>query len=420
MNAWGRRLGTLLTQPRFAGLLVSSVALGVGFSFVSPFLSIWGTKSIGMRPFVFGLYMTATALSSIFVATSLARWSDTHVPRKVMLLLGAGGGIVGYGCYAFLRDPRWLILVAVTAVALTALCFSQLFAHTRDRFAEADIPGVEKSLPVSMVRVCFSLAWTAGPSIGAWVLLARGFRGLFLGAASLFLLFFLGVILFVPYERPTPQARAAIKEPVWQVLSRGDVFAAFCAFFLCYTATSMDTLNLPLLLTQDLHGTGRDLGITYGVGPIVEIPLMLWFGHLASRGHQLALIRAGAAITLAYFLAVFFAQAPWHIFLARLLNGACVAIISNVAILFFQDLVPGQAGLATTVFYNATFCGNLVGYLSFGALADRIGHRGIALAGAALAAAMGVILLLYRPRQHTGRMDPTVAPPPVSVAESGG
>jgi SET family sugar efflux transporter-like MFS transporter len=419
VNGWIYRLQVVLRQPRFAGLLAASVALGLGFSFVSPFLSIWGLKYVGMKPMVFGLFMTAAALSSIFVSTSLARWSDTHLPRKAMLLFGAVGGLIGYPLYAYVRDPRLLVLIAVTLVAPAALCFSQLFAHTRDRFAEAEMPGVDKSLPVSMVRVCFSLAWTAGPSLGAWMLLATGFHGLFLGAGALFLVFIVGIVLYVPYEQRPLDARQAIKEPVWQVLSRGDVFAAFFAFFLCYTATSMDTLNLPLLITQDLHGTKVDLGIAYGIGPIVEMPLMLWFGYLAGRGRQLALIRLGAILTLAYFLALSLAHAPWHVFLARAISGACIAIISNVAILFFQDLVPGQAGLATTVFYNATYCGNLLGYLTFGATVERVGHRGIEMMASGLAAGMGLILFfIYRPRGHTGRMDPTVAPP-MSVAESG-
>src|SRR5438046_456176 len=127
------RTKRILQQPGFAGLLGSAFMLGLGFSFVSPFLSIWGTREIGMRPVVFGFYMTATSLSALVVATTLARWSDTHVPRKVMLLLGGAGGMIGYIGYAFIRDPKVLICVGSTALALGGVCFSQLFAHTRER-----------------------------------------------------------------------------------------------------------------------------------------------------------------------------------------------------------------------------------------------------------------------------------------------
>src|SRR3954466_4290240 len=100
--------------PGFAGLLASALALGLGFSFVSPFLSLWGTQEIGLRPAVFGLYMTATSLSAVLVATVLARWSDTHVPRKVMLVVGASAGMLGYAGYAFFHDARILLAIGVT------------------------------------------------------------------------------------------------------------------------------------------------------------------------------------------------------------------------------------------------------------------------------------------------------------------
>src|SRR3954463_11473379 len=98
------RAKQIFQQQGFAGLLASAFALGVGSSFVSPFLSLWGTREIGMRPVVFGLYMTVTSLSAIIVAATLARWSDTHLPRKVMLLVGAAGGALGYAGYALVRD----------------------------------------------------------------------------------------------------------------------------------------------------------------------------------------------------------------------------------------------------------------------------------------------------------------------------
>ena len=59
-----QRTKRILTQPDFAGLLAATVALGVGFSFVAPFLSLWGTREIGMSPSLFGLYMTATSVSA--------------------------------------------------------------------------------------------------------------------------------------------------------------------------------------------------------------------------------------------------------------------------------------------------------------------------------------------------------------------
>ena len=389
----------ILFEPGLAGVLVSAFVLGVGFSFVSPFLSLWGTHEIGMRPVVFGAFMTTTSLAAIFVATTLARWSDSHVPRKIMLLLGGTGGVLGYTGYALLRDPRVLLGVGVTMLALAAVCFSQLFAHVRERFGRHEIPGVPPGFLMSVVRVCFSVAWTAGPSVGAWVKLRHGFHGLFLGAASLFGLFFVGVLLFVPFEPKPHHVRAAPREPVWRVLTRRDVRVAFAAFLLILAAHTINAMNLPLMLTQGLGGSERDVGIAFGIGPVAEIPLMLWFGLLAGRGHthQLGLIRFGAAATVGYFLLLILVRAPWHVFPLQVLHGLSFAIVSNIGILFFQDLVPGQPGLATTIYTNAGSIGNLVGYLSFGTLMELVGNRGLFAVSAALTVvALGLMLRFRR------------------------
>lgn len=396
MARWFERAKIIFRQPGFPGLLLAAWLLGVGFSFVSPYLSLWGTQEVGLTPRGFGLFMTATTLCAIGVATTLARWSDTHLPRKAMLLVGGVGGMLGYAGYAFVRDPRVLIVIGCTVLALAALCFSQLFAYTRERFFDAEIPGVPPGFLMSIVRVCFSIAWTAGPSVGAWVMTVTGFRGLFLGAAVLYLAFVAAIWYSVPYQGRSAHVRASVREPVWRVLTRPDILAVFVAFLLVYAAHTMNAMNLPLMLTQDLGASRIELGIAFGVGPLVEIPLMLWFGHLAARGHALGLIRVGGVATALYFVLLNRVEAPWQVFVVQLLHGLSFAIISNVGILFFQNLVPGQPGLATTVFANAANAGNLLGFFTFSQLAQPLGHRRLFLASATLTLGMAVIMLLYR------------------------
>jgi SET family sugar efflux transporter-like MFS transporter len=392
------RTKQILAQRDFAGLLGSALALGLGFSFVSPFLSLWGTQEIGLTPSMFGLYMTATSLSAIVVATTLARWSDTHVPRKVMLLLGATGGVLGYAGYAFVHDPRVLVAIGMTVLAMAAVCFSQLFAHVRERFFGHGIAGVPPGFLMSVVRVCFSVAWTAGPSVGAWMLVQHGFRGLFLGASALYGVFLVGVLRFVPFEARPAHVRAEVRDPVWRVLTRADVFALWVAFLLIFAAHTLNMLNLPLQITKALGGTGRDVGIAFGVGPLAVFPLMLWFGLLAARKHPLGLIRFGAAATVVYFVLLTAARAPWHVFPLQVLHGLSFAVFSNVAILYIQELLPGQPGLATTIFANAASLGNLIGFFAFGALVQPFGNRGLFLVSATLSAITWVIVTLHRPR----------------------
>ncbi len=405
---WRQLFASLRQRPNLPGLLLSTVALGLAFSFVSPFLSMWGTTEVGLSPFQFGLFMTVVASCSMVLSTVLARLSDTRLSRRTVLLLGSASGALGFTGYALLRDPLLLLLVGGTCVAVASVCFSQLFAHVRETFGHARVPRAEAGFIMSIVRIGFSVAWTFGPAVGAVMMTQLGFVGLFLTAATLYLVFHLGVWRFVPtHQRPRPLVRPNTPS-VWRVLTRRDLLLSFLAFVLVFAATAMNALTLPLLVTQVLGGSGRDLGITFGIGPLVEIPLMLWFGQLAARGHQERLLYLGAAITAVYYFGLSFVQAPWQVFPLQVLSGASFAILTNVAILYFQDLVPGQTGLATNMFSNASNLGNLGGFFAFGALLQHTGHRGVVLVCALLAASMlGLLFTSHTLRDRLAKSEPS-------------
>ena len=72
----------ILHHRLFMVLLGCNVLVGLAFAFVSPFFSIFGTRKVGMSPFVFGVFMTVLSLSAIVISTLLARWSDTRFPAR--------------------------------------------------------------------------------------------------------------------------------------------------------------------------------------------------------------------------------------------------------------------------------------------------------------------------------------------------
>lgn len=382
----------LWRQANFPGLLASSFALGVAFSFVAPFLSKWGTEEVGLSPRAFGLFMTVVSISAIVVSTVLAKLSDTRFSRRHMLLIGSLGGILGFIGYATLRNPVTLLLIGSTLHAVASICFAQLFAHVRETY----VTSPQSGFLMSVVRVSFSFAWTLGPAAGAFVLIQYGFQGLFLAAASLYLAFLVGVLRFVPNVPVKPNPAHTPQTPLLQTLRSAPVLLCFIAFATLFAANAINMFNLPLAITRTLGGKESDLGIVFGIGPLVEIPLMLWFGHLAGKGRQLPLIRMGMALMAIYYLGLFFAFATWHVYLLQALSGAGFAILTNVAILFFQDLVPGQVGLATSLFSNAGSLGNLLGMLSFGFLLEALGHQNTFAICAGLSFLALLLIALYR------------------------
>jgi hypothetical protein len=154
---------------------------------------MFGTIEVGMNPAVFGAFMTVTAVSSILIATWLSHRSDTqHSRREHAPARRGSGGMLGYTglCLRARRGP--LVLIGSLALGVASITFAQLFAHARETLGRSGVPpAAEAPLYMNMFRMFFALAWTVGPAAAAWTLHLYSYRGLFLVAALLQLVFLL-------------------------------------------------------------------------------------------------------------------------------------------------------------------------------------------------------------------------------------
>jgi SET family sugar efflux transporter-like MFS transporter len=121
---------------------------------------------------------------------------------------------------------------------------------------------------------------------------------------------------------------------------------------------------------------------------------------LASKGDQTRILRMGVMFAVVYYGFLFFVRAPWHVYPLQLLSAAMVAVNSGVAITFFQNYLPGQAGTATNLFVTAGRIGSTLGYLMFGSLAAWIGYRAVFSVCAMLS---GITLLLFMIENYRAR-----------------
>ncbi|MBE2213047.1 MAG: sugar efflux transporter [Opitutaceae bacterium] len=388
---------TLLRHRGLVVLLGCCLLLGLGYSFVGPFFSMFGTQEAAMSPMVFGLFMTATTLSGIGISTFLARISDTRTTRRSMLLLGSSAGILGYASFAFVRDPLWLTILGSLLLGTASITFSQLFAHAREVLMTSGIPSTDTPLYMNVFRLFMALAWTVGPAVASQVMIHFGFVGTFLGAATCFVLLALAVFLYIPAV-PVPGAANVAQTSLRASLARADVLAHFVAFALIFTAGTMCMINVPLIVTAVLGGTVRHVGIIYCIAPVFELPLMFWLGLLATRGDQARLIRISVALAVVYYGLLGVVQAPWHIYPLQILAAAITAVTQGVAITFFQNFLPGQMGTATNLYSTAQRLGSMAGYLGFGVLVTATGHRTVFEVGAVLCVIALMLLWIHRPR----------------------
>ena len=387
---------TILRHREFMVLLGCNLLVGLGFAFVSPFFSMFGTQEVKMSPFVFGLFMTATSLSGIAISTLLARWSDTQLSRRTVLLLGGVTGGLTYIGYAYVRDVTWLTIIGCVLGGISSITFSQLFAYARDLLARSEVAPRDAPLYMNVFRLFFAISWTTGPAVAAWVMLQYHYRGMFLVAALCFFLFVLILVFFVPPAQPWAAARPVVPMPLRRVLTRPDIAAYFVSFALLFTAGTICVLNLPLLVVNVLGGTGRHVGIIYSVAPAFEIPFMLYFGLLATKGDQARLIRISVVLAVIYYALLSFVRAPWQVYPLQILSAAITAVVGGIAITFFQNFLPDEPGTATNLYSSAGRIGSTAGYLSFGVLASGFGYRAVFFACTALCVIALAILLAAR------------------------
>jgi SET family sugar efflux transporter-like MFS transporter len=387
-------LRTLLAHRDLTVVLVCNLLLGLAFSFVAPFYSLFGTIEVGMSNWTFGVFMTITSVAGIVLSTVLARWSDTRFSRRAVLLLGCAFGTVGYAGYAYVRDVFWLTVIGSVALGIASITFSQLFAYAREAIDRHGVPSAQAPLYMNIYRLALSLAWTTGPAVAAWVMIRYSFKGTFLICAGFFFILLLIVWRFIPARPPTMPSAAHV--PLLRLLRRPDLLCYFSAFVLVFACITMGMMNLPLMILHSLGGSQQQVGIAYSVAPVFELPFMLLFGLLASQGRPGPLIRLGVAIGVGYYILLSQVRAPWHIYPIQILSAAMVAVISGIAITFFQSYIPNQPGTATNLYSNANRIGSTVGYLCFGWLASSLRYSTVFLVCAGVCAAAFFLLWLAR------------------------
>jgi MFS transporter, SET family, sugar efflux transporter len=389
-------LATLRATPGALPMFALSLLLGLGYSFVMPFISLFGTKAVGMSPLGFGAFMTASSISSVVLSTWLARWSDTVWSRRSVLLVGGVSGAIGYAGYALTRDVWLLSLFSIVFLGLASVTFAQLFALSRDTLERGGIEAQQIPLYMNIVRLFFALAWTVGPALGA-LLVAQSFTVSFLTAAGILALFSVLVALFVPNLPPSEHSKKAASQLPLRVAFKNPALTAhFLAFALFFACSTMGMMNLPLLLLQDLGGKEQQIGIAYSVAPVFELPFMVYMGVLATRVRHERLVLFAMLLGALYYAGLAFAQVPLHVYTLQIASAAIVAVMSGVAISFFQTFLPNQAGSATNLYSSASRLGSTIGYLSFGAIAGELGHRAVFLVSAALALVCAAIVHGFR------------------------
>jgi len=379
-------------NPVFAAFLLIAFLSGIAGALLAPTLSLFLTTEVKVRPLWVGLFYTVNAIVGIAVSFLLAKRSDTRGDRRKLILVCCLMAVGNCLLFAFNRDYLTLITAGVLLSAIANTAMPQIFALAREY---ADSSAREVVMCSSVLRAQLSLAWGIGPPRSFTLALNYGFTVMFVIAAATFAICALLVwftLPSVPRVAPVEPADTLIAAPsapiapvsAWR---NPDVRRLFIASVLMWTCNTMYIIDMPLYITADLGLPENLAGLLMGTAAGLEIPAMLLAGYYVKRfGKRNMMLFAVAAGILFYAGLVVF-KFKLALMVLQLFNAIFIGIIAGIGMLYFQDLMPGRPGAATTLFTNSISTGVILAGVLQGALVENLGHYAVYWLAALLAVA---------------------------------
>ncbi|WP_337261716.1 MULTISPECIES: sugar efflux transporter [unclassified Serratia (in: enterobacteria)] len=387
------RTSTAVTRrlPDFTSLAFIVVAFltGIAGALQTPTLSLFLSTEVQVRPSMVGLFFTGSAVIGILVSQFLARRSDRKGDRKSLIFLCCMLGALACALFAWNRNYYLLLFVGVLLSSFGSTANPQMFALAREH---AEHTGREAVMFSSILRAQVSLAWVFGPPIAFALALGFGFQVMYLAAAATFILCGALVWKTLPSMPKTPSAKGATLEAPRQ--NRRDALLLFAACTLMWTANGMYLINMPLYMVQELRLPEKLTGILMGTAAGLEIPTMLLAGMAAKRFGKRFLMRCAVIAGVLFYAGLLFITGTWQLIALQLLNALFIGVLAGIGMLYFQDLMPGQAGAATTLFTNTTRVGWIIAGSIAGFVAEIWNYHAVFYS--ALAMVIGAVLCLWR------------------------
>lgn len=379
-------------NPVFAAFLLIAFLSGIAGALLAPTLSLFLTTEVKVRPLWVGLFYTVNAIVGIAVSFLLAKRSDTRGDRRKLILVCCLMAVGNCLLFAFNRDYLTLITAGVLLSAIANTAMPQIFALAREY---ADSSAREVVMFSSVMRAQLSLAWVIGPPLSFTLALNYGFTVMFVIAAATFAICALLVwftLPSVPRVAPVEPADTLIAAPSAPIAPLSawrnpDVRRLFIASVLMWTCNTMYIIDMPLYITADLGLPENLAGLLMGTAAGLEIPAMLLAGYYVKRfGKRNMMLFAVAAGILFYAGLVVF-KFKLALMVLQLFNAIFIGIIAGIGMLYFQDLMPGRPGAATTLFTNSISTGVILAGVLQGALVENLGHYAVYWLAALLAVA---------------------------------
>ncbi len=372
-----------------ASFLIVAFLTGIAGALQTPTLSLFLTEEVHARPAMVGFFFTGSAIIGIFVSQFLAGRSDRKGDRKSLIFACCLLGALACLLFAWNRNYFILLFVGVFLSSFGATANPQMFALAREH---ADRTGREAVMFSSVLRAQVSLAWVVGPPLAYALAMGFGFQVMYVSAAAAFVLCALMVWCFLPSMRKKPLATAAPLEAPRR--NRRDALLLFSVCTLMWGTNSLYIINMPLYLINELRLPEKLAGVMMGAAAGLEIPVMLIAGFYARKFGKRFLMRVAVAAGVLFYLGMLTLHSPALLLALQLLNAIYIGILAGIGMLYFQDLMPGQAGAATTLYTNTSRVGWIIAGSLAGVIAEILNYHAVFYV--ALAMTAGAVWCLWR------------------------
>ncbi|HAK9681660.1 TPA: sugar efflux transporter SetB [Escherichia coli] len=335
--------------------LIVAFLTGIAGALQTPTLSIFLTDEVHARPAMVGFFFTGSAVIGILVSQFLAGRSDKRGDRKSLIVFCCLLGVLACTLFAWNRNYFVLLFVGVFLSSFGSTANPQMFALAREH---ADKTGREAVMFSSFLRAQVSLAWVIGPPLAYALAMGFSFTVMYLSAAVAFIVCGVMVWLFLPsMQKELPLETGTVEAPR---RNRRDTLLLFVICTLMWGSNSLYIINMPLFIINELHLPEKLAGVMMGTAAGLEIPTMLIAGYFAKRLGKRFLMRVAAVGGVCFYAGMLMAHSPVILLGLQLLNAIFIGILGGIGMLYFQDLMPGQAGSATTLYTNTSRVGWII------------------------------------------------------------
>ncbi|HFK3789617.1 TPA: sugar efflux transporter SetA [Escherichia coli] len=354
----------------YAAFMLVAFMMGVAGALQAPTLSLFLSREVGAQPFWIGLFYTVNAIAGIGVSLWLAKRSDSQGDRRKLIIFCCLMAIGNALLFAFNRHYLTLITCGVLLASLANTAMPQLFALAREY---ADNSAREVVMFSSVMRAQLSLAWVIGPPLAFMLALNYGFTVMFSIAAGIFTLSLVLIAFMLPSVARVelPSENALSMQGGWQ---DSNVRMLFVASTLMWTCNTMYIIDMPLWISSELGLPDKLAGFLMGTAAGLEIPAMILAGYYVKRYGKRRMMAIAVAAGVLFYTGLIFFHSRMALMTLQLFNAVFIGIVAGIGMLWFQDLMPGRAGAATTLFTNSISTGVILAGVIQGAIAQSWGH----------------------------------------------